>query len=127
MGKIVNTYGTWLITYHAVWDAGFPSTGALYNAQASVTDWNSLDDPFFIQPNGIHTPTYLKSVIESTRQEIWSFQAHITMVNKSFTPTGTRIECSYDSCRVDCASQPDGFCCIDHSKTDRLLQVLASS
>lgn len=34
--------------------------------------------------------------------------------------------CSDDSCRVDCIGQPDGFCCIDHSLTDRLLQVLAN-
>ena len=34
--------------------------------------------------------------------------------------------CSQDSCRVDCAIAPDGFCCIDHLLTDRLLQVLAN-
>ena len=32
--------------------------------------------------------------------------------------------CSTDSCRVDCATAPDGFCCIDHAVTNRLLQTL---
>ena len=32
--------------------------------------------------------------------------------------------CPPDSCRVDCATAPDGFCCIDHSLTNRLLQTL---
>lgn len=41
-------------------------------------------------------------------------------------PLGTNCRCSDDSCRVDCESSPDGFCCIDHSLTDRLLQVLES-
>lgn len=34
--------------------------------------------------------------------------------------------CTPDSCRIDCASAPDGFCCIDNSFTDRLLQVLGA-
>lgn len=34
--------------------------------------------------------------------------------------------CSEDSCRVDCPNAPDGFCCIDHSLTNRLLQVINS-
>jgi len=33
-------------------------------------------------------------------------------------------KCSDDSCRVDCATAPDGFCCIDHAVTNRLLQTL---
>lgn len=45
--------------------------------------------------------------------------------NADIADTGC-IKCSTDSCRVDCATSPDGFCCIDHSLTDRLLQVLAS-
>jgi len=32
--------------------------------------------------------------------------------------------CTPDSCRVDCVGAPNGFCCIDHSFSDRLLQVL---
>lgn len=36
----------------------------------------------------------------------------------------TNCRCSDDSCRVDCASAPDGFCCIDNSLTDRLLQLI---
>lgn len=40
-------------------------------------------------------------------------------------PPSTNCYCSNDSCRVDCASSPNGFCCIDHSVTNRLLQVLA--
>ena len=37
------------------------------------------------------------------------------------------VTCSDDSCRIDCASDPDGFCCIDHSLTDRLLQQLRNA
>ena len=33
-------------------------------------------------------------------------------------------KCSFDSCRVDCATSPDSFCCIDHSLSNRLLQVI---
>lgn len=36
------------------------------------------------------------------------------------------FKCTEDSCRVDCATSPDGFCCIDHSVTNRLLQVFSS-
>ena len=39
-------------------------------------------------------------------------------------PPSTNCRCSDDSCRVDCAAAPDGFCCIDNSFTDRLLQQL---
>ena len=39
-------------------------------------------------------------------------------------PPPINCRCSEDSCRVDCATAPDGFCCIDHSLTNRLLQVL---
>jgi hypothetical protein len=35
-------------------------------------------------------------------------------------------KCAPDSCRVDCAGAPDGFCCIDNSFTDRLLQIIKS-
>lgn len=42
-------------------------------------------------------------------------------------PPSTNCYCSNDSCRVDCASSPNGFCCIDHSVPNRLLQVLAAS
>lgn len=34
--------------------------------------------------------------------------------------------CSADSCRVECATSSDGFCCIKHSKTDQLLSILAN-
>jgi hypothetical protein len=30
-------------------------------------------------------------------------------------------------CKIDCSTAPDGFCCIDHSLTDRLLQQLQNS
>lgn len=39
-------------------------------------------------------------------------------------PPPINCRCSDDSCRVDCAGAPDGFCCIDHSLTNRLLQTL---
>jgi hypothetical protein len=32
--------------------------------------------------------------------------------------------CSSNSCRIDCISSPDGFCCIDHALTNTLLQVI---
>ena len=41
-----------------------------------------------------------------------------------FVPTESDCYCSDDSCRVDCATAPDGFCCIDHAVTNRLLQTL---
>lgn len=34
--------------------------------------------------------------------------------------------CTNDSCGIVCASSPYGFCCIDHSVTNRLLQVLTT-
>jgi len=33
-------------------------------------------------------------------------------------------DCPPNSCRIDCASAPNGFCCIDNSFTDRLLQII---
>ena len=51
-------------------------------------------------------------------------------INNSIDTTGdppsTNCICSADSCRVDCATSPNGFCCIDHSVTNRLLQVFES-
>jgi|GEM_PF-2593606 len=39
-------------------------------------------------------------------------------------PPPTNCRCSSDSCRVNCAGAPDGFCCVDHTFTNQLLQVL---
>lgn len=39
-------------------------------------------------------------------------------------PPPKNCRCTDDSCRVDCSSAPDGFCCIDHSLTNRLLQII---
>lgn len=39
-------------------------------------------------------------------------------------PPQTNCRCSDDSCRVDCASESHGFCCIDHSFTNALLNLL---
>ena len=39
-------------------------------------------------------------------------------------PSPRKCWCSNDSCKVDCATAPDGFCCIDHSLTNQLLQTL---
>lgn len=38
----------------------------------------------------------------------------------------TNCRCSNDSCRIDCSTSPHGFCCIDHSVTNRLLQIFAN-
>jgi hypothetical protein len=35
-----------------------------------------------------------------------------------------KCSCELNQCRIDCPSSPDGFCCIDHALTDRLLQTL---
>ena len=42
-------------------------------------------------------------------------------------PTITLVNCGCPEgfCQVTCANAPSGFCCIAHSLTDRLLQVLA--
>jgi len=32
--------------------------------------------------------------------------------------------CSINSCKIDCASSPDGFCCIQNLSINRLLQVM---
>lgn len=42
----------------------------------------------------------------------------------SWVENNINCRCSDDSCRVDCITQPDGFCCVDHSVTNRLIQVL---
>ena len=41
-------------------------------------------------------------------------------------PPPTNCRCSQDSCRIECVGSTDGFCCIDHSLSNRLLQVLAN-
>ena len=38
----------------------------------------------------------------------------------------SNCRCTNDSCQIDCATSPNGFCCIPHSVTNRLLQVLAN-
>ena len=50
--------------------------------------------------------------------------ANYTITKNSDIPDSGCTSCTPDSCRVDCSNAPDGFCCIDHSFTDRLLQVL---
>ena len=56
--------------------------------------------------------------------------ANIVLVRESGLPDDCgdpppiNCRCTPDSCRVDCVSAPDGFCCIDHSLTNRLLQTL---
>ena len=42
------------------------------------------------------------------------------------SPPPTNCRCSQDSCRIECVGSTDGFCCIDHSLSNRLLQVLAN-
>ena len=44
--------------------------------------------------------------------------------NNCGDPPPTNCRCTPDSCRVDCATAPNGFCCIDHAVTNRLLQTL---
>lgn len=46
------------------------------------------------------------------------------LIDNCGDPPGVNCRCTPDSCRVDCATAPDGFCCIDHSLTNRLLQTL---
>lgn len=48
----------------------------------------------------------------------------ISSTGYSITYKQNNCQCTPDSCRVDCSTAPDGFCCIDHSLTDRLLQIL---
>jgi len=35
-----------------------------------------------------------------------------------------QVKCGVNSCRIDCISETDGFCCIENTLTNRLLQVL---
>lgn len=69
----------------------------------------------------ISSPPFYVSVFSFGTRE-WS-STGCTII--SAIPESAQIcRCSDDSCRVDCVTSPDGFCCIDHSLTDRLLQVL---
>ena len=47
-----------------------------------------------------------------------------SLLNVEFVYWAGITTCSTDSCRVDCAGAPDGFCCIDHAFSDRLLQKI---
>lgn len=71
---------------------------------------------------------------------VFNYFNYETIINTLFTvtrvdgidetgndPPQTNCRCSDDSCRVDCANSRDGFCCIDHSVTNRLLQQLQNS
>ena len=49
---------------------------------------------------------------------------NVNVIDTGGDPPPTNCRCTPDSCRVDCASAPDGFCCIDNSFTDRLLQII---
>jgi hypothetical protein len=42
----------------------------------------------------------------------------------SLTKIG-KCGCKSDECKVDCANSPDGFCCIPHSLTNALLNILS--
>jgi len=53
-----------------------------------------------------------------------SFRRTDSQFDNCGDPPPINCRCSEDSCRVDCATAPDGFCCIDHSLTNQLLQTL---
>ena len=57
---------------------------------------------------------------------LWSLSPFEPVRNLSFSYELFDSICSSDSCRIDCGSSPDGFCCIDHAVTNRLLQVLTT-
>ena len=69
--------------------------------------------------------------ISSVNPNIYCYRAEIYRVQRKDwgldncgDPPNTNCRCTPDSCRVDCATAPDGFCCIDHAVTNRLLQTL---
>jgi hypothetical protein len=81
-------------------------------------------------------PTY-GYTIPYIHPTIWDFWAGISVsfsiisirrrdnqLDNCGDPPPTNCRCTPDSCRVDCATAPDGFCCIDHAVTNRLLQTL---
>ena len=82
---------------------------------------DSLGNPIIREiPSGFSTYTGLLVVVVDNI----SVQRTDGLVDDCGSPQGDNCRCSDDSCRVDCAGLPDGFCCIDHSLTDRLLDVL---
>lgn len=78
--------------------------------------------------NGVYrTYIFPKSIfpnIPCYRAEIYRVQRKDGQLDDCGDPPSTNCRCSDDSCRVDCATAPDGFCCIDNSFTDRLLQII---
>ena len=124
MGKIA--LGDWEIIFNAYWIAGHDGPGSLSGVSYTVSNWTIADDPIFLReqvlPSGYLPSTFLISKVDASKKISFSGQGFITMLSKKFNQTG--LTCTPDYCRVDCAGAPDGFCCIDHAVTNRLLQTL---
>jgi hypothetical protein len=60
-------------------------------------------------------------------KNLWSQPRLISVLgspnNCGDPPGGCR--CSDDSCRVDCSTAPDGFCCIDHKIANAIASLLS--
>ena len=87
----------------------FDVNSSTYGAFTATTDFNASN----FYAGIIYSQPVLVSVSRPDGQ-----------IDNCGDPPPTNCRCSEDSCRVDCAGAPDGFCCIDHAVTNRLLQTL---
>jgi hypothetical protein len=125
-------------------NTGVPYPGFTYKGMTNLREIRAFGKIYGIRKK------FLRSNINSEDTVDWivdSEQGEVTLLgsvggNQAFTgriayiervdsladtggdPPPTNCRCTLDSCRVDCVGQPNGFCCIDHSITNRLLQVL---
>ena len=51
-------------------------------------------------------------------EEYWVVDTQITDIQV------VSADCASGFCKIDCPSSPDGFCCMSHSLTNQLLQLL---
>ena len=95
-----------------------------YNTSGSYTRFQTIVDTShgqYIMGDGVALTTSTVTIARLINLRLYSGAP-----DRCGDPINGECRCSADSCRVNCANAADGFCCIDHSITDRLLQVLAS-
>ncbi len=143
MGKICSEYryfGAYVYHYSVYggqqqYDVSFNDFEGLFHAPNGVTgDSNSTElssskTVFECRQYGIssvrYVPIQMKPIVGTNLLNCDNEVGILSFV--SYSRIGSiclQKGCSIDSCRIDCDTAPDGFCCIDHSFTDRLLQVL---
>jgi len=83
-------------------------------------DGNTMNYVSFQSPS--HPPNL--QLKKGTKPKIYKVLRIDGQPDTGGNPQPTNCRCDRNSCRIECASSPYGFCCIDRQKSDRLLRLI---